>query len=60
LGYAPDAAEFISVPSAARLAMDPFENNRLLPVEVMITIAINIAAVTAGYYVVVFWGLFGD
>jgi hypothetical protein len=46
--------------SAARLAMDPFEKNRLLPVEVMITIAVNIAAVTAGYYVVVFWGWFGD
>jgi hypothetical protein len=46
--------------SAARLAMDPFEKNRLLPVEVMITTAINIAAVTAGYYVVVFWGWFGD
>jgi hypothetical protein len=60
LGYAPDAAELFQSASAARLAMDPFEKNQLLPVEVMITIAINIAAVTAGYYVVVFWGLFGD
>ena len=44
--------------SAARLAMNPFEKNRLLPVEVMITIAINIAAVTVGYYIVILWGLF--
>jgi hypothetical protein len=36
--------------------MDPFEKNRLLPVEVMITIAINIAVVALGYYVMVFWG----
>jgi hypothetical protein len=36
--------------------MDPFEKNQLLPVEVMITIAINIAVVALGYYVMVFWG----
>ena len=42
--------------SAARLAMDPFEKNRLLPVEIMITVVINIVVVMLGYYVVIFFG----
>jgi hypothetical protein len=45
--------------SAARLAMDPFEKNRLLPVEIMVTVAINIFVVMLGYYVVTFWGTGG-
>jgi hypothetical protein len=40
-------------------AMDPFEKNRLLPVEIMITVAVNIVTVTLGYYVVILWGVFG-
>jgi hypothetical protein len=61
LGYAPDAPELIQSASTARLAMDPFEKNRLLPVEIMITIAIaiNIVVVMLGYYVVIFWGIGG-
>jgi hypothetical protein len=62
LGFAPDtpdAPELIQSASTARLAMDPFEKNRLLPVEIMITIAINIVVVMLGYYVVIFWGIGG-
>ncbi len=39
--------------------MDPFEKDRLLPVEIMITVAINIVVVMLGYYVVTFWGIGG-
>jgi hypothetical protein len=57
VGICFEDAELISVRSAARLAMDPFEKNQLLPVEVLITVAINIVAVALGYYVVMFWGI---
>jgi uncharacterized membrane protein len=39
--------------------MDPFKKNRLLPVEIMIAVAINIVVVTLGYYAVIFWGMRG-
>jgi hypothetical protein len=39
--------------------MDPFGKNRLLPVEIMIAVALNIVVVTLGYYVVIFWGMSG-
>jgi hypothetical protein len=44
--------------SAARLAMDPFEKKRLLPIEVMIALAINLVVAILGYYAIMMWGLF--
>ena len=38
--------------------MDPFDNKPLLPVDVMITVAINIVVAVLGYYLIVLWGLF--
>jgi hypothetical protein len=40
--------------------MDPFENKPFLPVDVMVTVAINIVVAVFGYYLVMAWGLFGD
>jgi hypothetical protein len=37
--------------------MDPFEKKRLLPIEVMIALAINLVVVL-GYYAIMMWGLF--
>jgi len=39
--------------------MDPFENMPILPVDVIITVAINIVVAVCGYYLIVLWGLFG-
>ncbi len=39
--------------------MDPFGNKPFLPVDVMITVAINIVVAVLGYYLIVLWGLFG-
>jgi hypothetical protein len=43
--------------SATRLAMDPFDKRPILPIEIMITVAINIVVVTLGYYAMIFWGV---
>jgi hypothetical protein len=37
--------------------MDPFDKKPILPVEIMITVAINVVVVLLGYYAVVFWGI---
>ena len=37
--------------------MDPFEKRPLLPVEVMITLAINLIVVVLGYDAIMMWGL---
>ena len=37
--------------------MNLFERKLLVPVDVMITIAINIVVVVLGYYLVMAWGL---
>ena len=39
--------------------MDPFDRKPFLPVDVLITLAINIIVVVFGYYLVMAWGLFG-
>ncbi|SDR90021.1 hypothetical protein [Bradyrhizobium canariense] len=39
--------------------MDPFEKKPILPVDVMITLAINIVVAVLGYYAVMLWGSFG-
>jgi hypothetical protein len=39
--------------------MNLFDRKLILPVDVMITIAINIVVVVLGYYLVMAWGLFG-
>jgi len=39
--------------------MNLFNRKLILPVDVMITIAINIVVVVLGYYLVMAWGLFG-
>ena len=38
--------------------MDPFEKKRLLPVEVMIVLAINVVVAIFGYYAIMMWGLY--
>jgi TRAP-type C4-dicarboxylate transport system permease small subunit len=38
--------------------MDPFEKKRLLPIEVMIALAINLVVAILGYYAIMMWGLF--
>jgi hypothetical protein len=46
--------------AATRLAtMDLFDRKLILPVDVMITIAINIVVAVLGYYLVMAWGLLG-
>jgi hypothetical protein len=43
-----------------RLAtMDPFDRKPFLPVDLMITVAINVIVVVLGYYLVMAWGLLG-
>jgi hypothetical protein len=39
--------------------MDPFDQKPFLPLDVMITLAINIVVVVLGYYLVMAWGLLG-
>jgi len=39
--------------------MDPFDRKPLLPVDLMITVAINVIVVVLGYYLVMAWGLLG-
>jgi hypothetical protein len=39
--------------------MNPFDQKPFFPVDVMITVAINIVVVVLGYYLVMAWGLFG-
>ena len=43
----------------ARHEMGDDEQKLLVPVDVMITIAINIVVVVLGYYLVMAWGLLG-
>ena len=38
---------------------EPIRTKAILPVDVMITIAINILVVVLGYYLVMAWGLLG-
>jgi hypothetical protein len=45
--------------SAVGLAMDRFDKKPILPVEVMITLAINIVVAVLVYYANMLWGLFG-
>jgi hypothetical protein len=39
--------------------MNPFDHKPFFPVDVMITVAINIIVVVLGYYLVMAWGLLG-
>jgi hypothetical protein len=39
--------------------MDPFNQKPILPVDVMITLAINIVVAVLGYYLIMAWGLLG-
>jgi hypothetical protein len=41
------------------LAMDPFDKKPILPVEVTITLAINIGVAVLAYYAIMLWGQFG-
>ena len=42
-----------------KLSMDLFEKKRfLVPIEVLITIAINIVVAVLGYHAIMMWGLF--
>ena len=49
----------IRLPATRWATMNLFERKLLVPVDVMITIAINIVVVVLGYYLVMAWGLFG-
>jgi hypothetical protein len=37
--------------------MEPFDKKPLLPVELLITVGINVVIVMLGYYVMVIWGI---
>jgi hypothetical protein len=51
----------VSTASAARLAMDPFDEKRfVLPIEAMVALAINLVVAVLGYYAIMVWGLFRD
>jgi hypothetical protein len=39
--------------------MDPFDRKSFLPIDVIITLTINIVVVVLGYYLVMAWGLLG-
>jgi hypothetical protein len=39
--------------------MDPFDQKPILPVDVLMTLAINIVVAVLGYYLIVVWGLLG-
>ena len=39
--------------------MDPFDRKPFLPVDLMITVEINVIVVVLGYYLVMAWGLLG-
>ena len=38
--------------------MDHLEKKRLLPIELMIALAINVVVAILGYYAVMMWGLY--
>jgi hypothetical protein len=38
--------------------MDPFEKKPFLPIELMITLAINVVVAILGYYAIMMWGLY--
>jgi hypothetical protein len=40
------------------LPMDQLKKSRIVPIEIVIVIAINLVVVVAGYYTVLMWGLF--
>jgi hypothetical protein len=40
--------------------MDVFEKNPVLPVEIMVTVAINVVIAVLGYCAVMLWGLLGS
>jgi hypothetical protein len=40
--------------------MEPFDNKPLFPIELLITVAINVVVVMLGYYLMIFWGVVGD
>jgi hypothetical protein len=40
--------------------MDPFDKKPFVPVDVMITLGINILVAVLGYYLMMAWGLLGD
>jgi hypothetical protein len=39
--------------------MDPFDNKPLFPIELLITVAINVVVVMLGYYLMIFWKVLG-
>jgi hypothetical protein len=39
--------------------MDPFDQKPIFPVDVIITLAINIVVAVLGYYLIMAWGLLG-
>ncbi len=39
--------------------MDPFDQKPILPVDVLMTLAINIVVAVLGYYLIMVWGLLG-
>jgi len=37
--------------------MDPFDKKPIFPIEILITVAINVVVVLLGYYVMIFLGV---
>jgi hypothetical protein len=61
LRYSPSDAERILIrwPATRWAMMNLFERKLLVPVDVVITIAVNVVVVVLGYYLVMAWGLLG-
>ena len=61
MGYSRSDAEGILIrwPPRDLATMNLFDRKLFLPVDVVITLAINIVLVVLGYYLVMAWGLLG-
>jgi hypothetical protein len=40
--------------------MGSFDNKPLFPIELLITVAINVVVATLGYYLMIFWDIVGN
>jgi hypothetical protein len=57
LGYDWGRCEVHLSTHATRRAMDPFDKKPIFPIEIMVTVAINVVVVLLGYYVMIFLGV---
>jgi hypothetical protein len=57
LSYSLAVRKIILIRKRREIGDGPFEKKRLLPVEVMIVLAINVVVAIFGYYAIMMWGL---